>query len=213
MENGVNFDLPETCLVDNSVEIEAGVKIGPNTQILGKTKIGKGTVIEGNSYIINSTIGENVSLKFSVKIDSAVLENNTSAGPFAHIRPETRLEENSRIGNFVETKKVVLGRGAKANHLTYLGDCTVGADTNIGAGTITCNYDGFVKSKTEIGSNVFIGSNTALVAPVVIEDGASVGAGSVITKKVEKDSLAFTRSPQISKAGWAKNKREKAKRQ
>jgi bifunctional UDP-N-acetylglucosamine pyrophosphorylase/glucosamine-1-phosphate N-acetyltransferase len=212
IENGVIFDLPETCIVDNAVEMEAGVKVGPNTQILGNTKISRGTIIEGNSYINNSILGEGVTVKFSVKMEGAKLARNSSVGPFAHLRPETSLEEDCKIGNFVETKKAVLGKGSKASHLTYLGDCTVGSNSNIGAGTITCNYDGFVKNKTTIGNDVFIGSNTALVAPVVIEDGATVGAGSVITKTVEKDSLAFTRSAQVSKTAWSKNKREKAKK-
>lgn len=209
MDSGVQFDLPETCVIDSAVEIEAGVKVGPNTQILGKTKVAKGTLIEGNSYIKDCELGENVTVKFSVRMENSRVGNNCGVGPFAHLRPGTILEDESRVGNFVETKKATLGKGSKANHLTYLGDCVVGKDSNIGAGTITCNYDGYVKSQTTIGDNVFIGSNTALVAPVTVEDGASVGAGSVITKKVVKDSLAFTRAPQVSKAGWSKSKRER----
>ncbi len=212
IEAGVHFDLPESCIVDNTVEIAAGVKVGPNTQILGNSKISAGCILEGNSYIKDCEISDNAMIKFSVRMENASIGKDVSVGPFANLRPDTVLEDKSRIGNFVETKKTILGAGSKANHLTYLGDCIVGNDSNIGAGTITCNYDGYVKSKTNIGSNVFIGSNTSLVAPVEIEDGATVGAGSVITKKVDKDSLSFTRSPQLSKSGWSKSKREKNKK-
>lgn len=208
IEKGVIFELPDTCLVDKSAEIATGVRIGPNVQILGKTKIGAGTVIEGTAYIRDSIIEEDATIKLGVRMEGAHLGKGASVGPFANLRPNSVLEEKARIGNFVEMKNARLGSGAKANHLTYLGDAEIGRDSNIGAGTITCNYDGYQKFQTKIGSEVFIGSNTALVAPVTIEDGASIGAGSVITKNVEKDSLAFTRPPQVSKSGWARRKRD-----
>ena len=209
IDKGVIFELAESCLIDDSVEIASGVIIGAGCQILGKTKIGANSRLEGNAFIKDSIIGSQCLIKFCVRIEETEIAANCSVGPFANLRPLTVLEESSKIGNFVETKKAKLGSGSKANHLTYLGDCTVGKNSNIGAGTITCNYDGYAKYPTNIGSNVFIGSNTALVAPLNIEDGATIGAGSVITKKVEKDSLAFTRPPQVSKAGWSKNKRSK----
>jgi bifunctional UDP-N-acetylglucosamine pyrophosphorylase/glucosamine-1-phosphate N-acetyltransferase len=139
-------------------------------------------------------------------MEDAVLESNVSVGPFAHLRPGTRLGDDAKIGNFVETKNALLHAGVKASHLTYLGDCEIGAESNIGAGTITCNYDGVRKHKTTIGEGVFIGSDTCLVAPVTISNGAYVGAGSVITKNVPEESLAFTRPPLVIKSGWAKRK-------
>ena len=208
IEKGVIINNPQTVSIDSSASIDAGVEIGPNVQILGDSKISSGTKIEGTAYIKNSEIGNNAFIKFGVRMENAKLGDNCAIGPFVNLRPDTILENEVKIGNFVETKKAHLKMGAKANHLTYLGDCTVGTNSNIGAGTITCNYDGYTKSKTEIGNDVFIGSNTSLVAPVKIEDGATVGAGSVITKTVEKDSLAFTRSPQLAKSGWSKRKRD-----
>jgi bifunctional UDP-N-acetylglucosamine pyrophosphorylase/glucosamine-1-phosphate N-acetyltransferase len=141
-----------------------------------------------------------------------VIATRASIGPFARIRPGTRLGERSKVGNFVELKKAEVGDGAKVNHLSYIGDASVGAAANIGAGTITCNYDGFGKYRTEIGAGAFIGSNTALVAPVTVGDGAIVGAGSVITRDVEPDSLALERSEQKGIAGWAKRFRERMTR-
>lgn len=210
--NGVSFRSPESVFIEKDVQIASGVSIGPSVELLGATVIEEGVVIEGSAYIKDSLIGKNVHLKLGVRIEGTKIEEGVSVGPFAHLRPETVLEKDVRIGNFVETKKAHLKQGAKANHLTYLGDCSVGTNANVGAGTITCNYDGYVKSKTTIGDNVFIGSNTALVAPVEIKAGATVGAGSVITKTVEADALAFTRSPLTIKQGWAKSKREKAKK-
>jgi bifunctional UDP-N-acetylglucosamine pyrophosphorylase/glucosamine-1-phosphate N-acetyltransferase len=166
--------------IANDVTIEPFVVFGPGVQIAS------GTTIHAHSHIEGASIGE-----------------GCSVGPFARLRPGTMLGARARIGNFVETKKAVLGAGAKANHLTYLGDATIGAGANIGAGTITCNYDGFFKYPTVIGAGAFIGSNSALVAPVTIGDGAIVGAGSTITADVPADALALVRPPQVAKAGWA----------
>jgi len=209
IDKGILLEHPESVIVDTSAEIESGVRIGPNVQILGNSKIARGVHIEGTAYIKNCVIGENSVVKLGVRMEEATLGKDCAVGPFANLRPKTLLDDKVKIGNFVETKKAHLKEGAKASHLTYLGDCTVGKESNIGAGTITCNYDGYAKFPTDIGAGVFIGSNTSLVAPVTIEDGATVGAGSVITKRVEKDSLAFTRAPQLTKAGWSKKKREK----
>ncbi len=207
LKSGVYFEMPDTVSIDAEVTIGAGTKIGPNVQIRGKSSIGSGCVIEGTAFIQDSRIADNVHIKLCVRMEKAVVGNDSMVGPFAHLRPDAVLDEDVKVGNFVEVKKSHLKKGAKASHLTYLGDATVGKDANIGAGTITCNYDGYKKSETIIGAGVFIGSNSSLVAPVTIEDGATVGAGSVITKRVEKDSLAITRSPLITKAGWSKKKR------
>jgi bifunctional UDP-N-acetylglucosamine pyrophosphorylase/glucosamine-1-phosphate N-acetyltransferase len=166
--------------VANDVTIEPFVVFGPGV------RIGSGSIIHAHSHIEGTEIGE-----------------NCRVGPFARTRPGTVLGTGARIGNFVETKKAVLGAGAKANHLTYLGDATIGAGANIGAGTITCNYDGFFKYQTVIGDGAFIGSNSALVAPVTIGTGAIVGAGSTITADVPADALALVRPPQVAKPGWA----------
>lgn len=208
IDSGVIIDDPKTVYIDETVTVAPGARIGPNVQLRGTTSIGPKVVLEGSALIRNCTVGAEATIKFAVSAEDASIGAHASVGPFAHLRGGTVLGDHVKVGNFVETKKAVLAEGAKASHLTYLGDCTVGADTNIGAGTITCNYDGYNKFKTTIGSGVFIGSNSALVAPVTIEDGATIGAGSVITKSVERDSLAVTRAPQVAKAGWSKRKRE-----
>ena len=154
-------------------------------------------------------VADGANIKAFSHIEGAIIGARASVGPFARIRPGTRLGETSRVGNFVELKNALVGRGAKVNHLSYVGDAEVGADANIGAGTITCNYDGFAKHRTSIGANAFIGSNSALVAPVSIGEGAVVGAGSVITEDVEAHSLALGRGKQTGVAGWAQRFRDK----
>ena len=153
-------------------------------------------------------IGDNVTIKSFSHLENCKVENKVDIGPYARIRPGTVLKEGSKIGNFVEIKKSILGKKSKASHLTYIGDSTIGKSVNVGAGTITCNYDGYKKSKTRIKDNVFIGSNSSLVAPITIEEGSTVGAGSVITKKVRKKSLALTRSLQTEVKNY-KRKRKK----
>tara|TARA_B100000524_G_scaffold88318_1_gene41245 strand:+ start:223 stop:840 length:618 start_codon:yes stop_codon:yes gene_type:complete len=179
--------------------LKLGVKMmGPETIFFSTdTKIGKNVTIE--PYVVigkKVKIGNNVIIKSFSHLESCKIENRVEVGPYARIRPETILKEGSKIGNFVEVKKSIVGKKSKVNHLSYIGDTTIGKSSNIGAGTITCNYDGVKKSKTKIKDNVFIGSNSALVAPVTIEEKSIIGAGSVITKSVKKKSLALTRSLQ-----------------
>jgi bifunctional UDP-N-acetylglucosamine pyrophosphorylase/glucosamine-1-phosphate N-acetyltransferase len=179
--------------------------IAPETVFLAwDTSIGSDSVIEPNCVFgPGVTLAGGVTIRAFSHLEGADVGEGCEVGPYARLRPGTRLEAGAKVGNFVETKKAVLGAGAKANHLSYIGDATVGAGANIGAGTITCNYDGFAKHRTRIGDGAFIGSNTALVAPVAVGDGAIVGAGSVITTDVETDALALTRATQEQKAGWA----------
>ena len=179
--------------------LRLGVKIlGPETIFFSKdTTIGKNVIIE--PYVVFGAkvkIGNNVTIKSFSHLENCKIENKVEVGPYARIRPGTILKEGSKVGNFVEIKKSIIGKKSKVNHLSYVGDTSVGKSVNIGAGTITCNYDGVKKSKTKIKDNVFIGSNSSLVAPLIIEEGSVVGAGSVITKKVRKKTLALTRSLQ-----------------
>ena len=179
--------------------IKFGVKmLGPETIYFSKdTKIGKNVIIE--PYVVFGSkvkIGNNVTIKSFSHLENCRVENKVSIGPYARIRPGTVLKEGSRVGNFVEVKKSIIGKKSKVNHLSYIGDSEIGMSVNIGAGTITCNYDGVKKNKTKIKDNVFIGSNSSLVAPLIIEENSVVGAGSVITKKVGKKSLALTRASQ-----------------
>ena len=190
--------------------LKSGVKmIGPETIFFSKdTKIGKNVTIE--PYVVFSSkvkIGNNVTIKSFSHLENCIIENKVDIGPYARIRPGTILKEGSKIGNFVEIKKSTIGKNSKANHLTYIGDSTIGNSVNIGAGTITCNYDGVKKSKTKIKNNVFIGSNSSLVAPLTVEEGSVVGAGSVITRKVRKKSLALTRSTQIEVKNYKRKKK------
>ena len=177
------------------------------------TKLGRDVTVEPHVVFGPGVeIADGATIKAFSHIEGATIATKAVIGPFARLRPGAKIGENAKVGNFVEVKKAVLGRGAKANHLSYIGDADVGADANIGAGTITCNYDGFGKYNTVIGVGAFIGSNTALVAPVTVGDGAIVGAGSVITKNVEPDSLAVERNDQKGIAGWARRFREKMTR-
>ena len=187
-----------------------GVKtVGPETIYFSKdTKIGKNVTIE--PYVVFGTkvkIGNNVTIKSFSHLENCKIEDKVDIGPYARIRPGVVLKEGSKVGNFVEIKKSVIGKKSKVNHLTYIGDSTIGKFVNVGAGTITCNYDGYKKNKTKIKDNVFIGSNSSLVAPLTIEEGSVVGAGSVITKNVRKKSLALTRSLQTE----IKNYKRKSK--
>ncbi len=183
--------------------------ISPETIFFSKdTKIGKNVTIE--PYVVicpNVKIGNNVIIKSFSHLESCKIENKVEIGPYARIRPETILKEGSKVGNFVEVKKSIVGKKSKINHLSYVGDSDLGKSVNIGAGTITCNYDGIKKSKTKIKDGVFIGSNSSLVAPVVINNESVVGAGSVITKNVRKKSLAITRSPQLEVKNYKKKKK------
>lgn len=203
MEEGVILIDPETTYVEESVKVGRDTVLYPGVVLQGKTVIGENCEIIGNSRIIDSVLGNNIRVESSV-IEESILEDGVTMGPFAHIRPKSLLKEKVHIGNFVEVKKSTLEKGVKAGHLTYLGDAQVGENTNIGAGTITCNYDGVNKSKTVIGKDAFIGSDSMLVAPVNIGEKALIGAGSVITKDVPSNSLAVSRSKQIIKTDWRK---------
>ena len=203
MDQGVIMIDPKTTYIEETVKIGQDTVIYPGVILQGNTKIGENCEILGNSRIIDSEIHDNVKIESSV-IEESVVESKATIGPFAHLRPKSHLKEEVHVGNFVEIKKSTLEKGVKAGHLTYLGDATVGAKTNIGAGTITCNYDGVNKSKTIIGENAFIGSDTMLVAPVEIGDSAVIGAGSVITKNVPSKALAVARGKQVIKFDWRK---------
>jgi bifunctional UDP-N-acetylglucosamine pyrophosphorylase / glucosamine-1-phosphate N-acetyltransferase len=207
MDLGVTIELPETVLIDPDVIVGADTYIEPGVQLLGKTRVGAGCTIRTGSVLSDAVLEDNVLVKPYTIVSASHLSRGTQAGPFAHLRDGARLEENARVGNFVEVKKSVLGEGVKSMHLTYLGDARIGSGTNIGAGTITCNYDGVNKNPTTIGKRVFIGSDTALVAPVRVGDGAYVGAGSVITKNVPPDALGLARGQQVNKPGWAAARR------
>ena len=203
MENGVIFIDKNSVYIEESVEIGQDTIIYPGALLQGDTVIGQNCEILGNTRVIDCNIGNNVRVESSV-LEESVVEDRVTIGPFAHLRPKSHLKEEVHIGNFVEIKKSVLEKGVKAGHLTYLGDATVGEKTNIGAGTITCNYDGKNKFKTTIGKNAFIGSDTMLVAPITIGENALVGAGSVITKDVPENALAVSRSKQVIKFDWRK---------
>ena len=180
--------------------LKSGVKmLGPETIYFSKdTKIGKNVIIEPYVVFVSKVkIGNNVIIRSFSHLENCRIENKVDIGPYARIRPGTILKEGSKVGNFVEIKKSVIGKKSKVNHLSYIGDSDIGKSVNIGAGTITCNYDGVKKSKTKIKDNVFVGSNSSLVAPLLIEEGSVVGASSVITKNVRKKSLALTRSLQM----------------
>ncbi|MDB5037975.1 MAG: UDP-N-acetylglucosamine pyrophosphorylase [Bacteriovoracaceae bacterium] len=208
MEKGVTLTDPESIRIDHAVELSEDVTLEPGVQLKGKTKIASGCSIGSHSILEDTILGANVRIEAFSHIKGAELGAKVSAGPFARIRPGSVLEEEVHIGNFVEVKKSHLAKGVKAGHLSYLGDATIGKDSNIGAGTITCNFDGFSKFETKIGKNVFIGSNSSLIAPLKLGDGVIVGAGSVVTKDVLKDSIVLERSEQQEKKGGAKIFRE-----
>jgi len=209
MDSGVTIFKPETVLIDADVTVGADTVIEPFVQLLGTTSIGEDCFIRSFSVITNTRVGNGVRVNQGTIADDSTVEEAAILGPYARIRPGSEIGPEAHVGNFVETKKTKLARGAKANHLTYLGDAEIGERTNIGAGTITCNYDGVNKHKTVIGAGAFIGSDTTLVAPVRIGNGAYVGAGSCITHDVPDDSLALTRPKQLIREGWAKAKRAK----
>lgn len=202
LSNGVLLDDPASLFVEKEVSIAAGASIGPMVIIKGKSIIAANVRIDGCAQITDCKIGEGAHIKFGCVLNQAQVGAASSVGPFAHLRPEAVLEEQVHIGNFVEVKKSLVKKGAKANHLTYLGDCEVGEGANVGAGTITCNYDGVKKSRTEIGAGAFIGSNSSLVAPLKIGQGATIGAGSVITRDVPNEALAVTRADLKIKPSW-----------
>ncbi|ABF40715.1 UDP-N-acetylglucosamine pyrophosphorylase [Candidatus Koribacter versatilis Ellin345] len=212
MSAGVSIFKPETCMIDSDVEVGPDTIIEPFVQLLGNTKIGADCHIKSYTVISNSTIGDGVLLRHGCIVDSSKVAARALLGPYCHLRPASDIGEEAHIGNFVETKKTRVGKGSKANHLTYLGDTEIGTGVNIGAGTITCNYDGVNKFGTIIGDNVFVGSDTTLVAPIELGKGSYIGAGSCITENVPDDALAIGRGRQVVKEGWATKKRAEQKK-
>lgn len=200
--NGVTLMDLNSIQIGADVEIESDAIIGAMTVLKGKTQIGSGSQIGPFSMINNSKIGKKCEILMS-QVQASTIQDGARCGPFANIRPHTVLSERAKIGNFVEVKNALIGEKVSVSHLSYVGDAVVGAHTNIGAGTITCNYDGYAKHQTEIGSNVFVGSNSTLIAPITVQDGAIIGAGSVITKNVPSNALGLGRSKQENKESWA----------
>jgi bifunctional UDP-N-acetylglucosamine pyrophosphorylase/glucosamine-1-phosphate N-acetyltransferase len=213
MDDGVTILYPETCVIDSDVEVGADTVIEPSVQLRGTTRVGSDTRIGSYSVILSCEIGNEVLVQTGCVLEHSVVRARASLGPYSHLRPGCEVCEDAHVGNFTELKKTRLGKGSKANHLTYLGDTEVGEKVNVGAGTITCNYDGVSKHKTIIEDGVFVGSDSILIAPVRIGRGAYVAAATTVTEDVPPDSLALGRARQILKEGWAKAKREKAKAQ
>ena len=212
MADGVTVFYPATCVIDADVEIAADTVIEPYVQLLGKTRIGTACRVRSYCVIRDCEIADGVTIRPGSMMEEARIASGAVIGPYSHLRPGSEIGEGAHVGNFVETKKIKLGKGSKANHLTYLGDAEIGAGVNIGAGTITCNYDGVNKHTTVIEDGVFIGSDSTLVAPVRVGRGAYVGAASCITKDVPEDALAIGRAQQVVKEGWARAKRAARKK-
>ncbi len=208
MESGVWMLDPARTYIDETVTVEPGARIYPGVHLEGNTSIGAGAQVGPDVFAVDASIGAGATVWYAV-VRGAVIGEDCEVGPYASLRPGTVLDKASKVGTFVETKNTTLGEGAKAPHLSYLGDATVGARANIGAGSITCNYDGYQKHQTVIGDDVFIGSDTMLVAPLTIGDGAVTGAGSVITDDVEAGALALERSEQLAFPGYSQRRAER----
>ena len=211
MLSGVTVFDPKTAYVDQTVEIGKDTVLYPNCILEGKTKIGERCVVESNTKISDTILGNEVTIRSNSVLAESRADDGVIIGPFAHLRPLCEIRAKAKIGNFVEVKKSVVGKGTKANHLSYIGDSSLGENVNVGAGTITCNYDGFEKHETVIGDRVFVGSNVELVAPVKVGSDASIGAGTTVTKDVPEGALAISRSKQKNIEGW--NARIKARRE
>jgi bifunctional UDP-N-acetylglucosamine pyrophosphorylase/glucosamine-1-phosphate N-acetyltransferase len=209
MLSGVTMIDPATTYVEAGVAIGRDTTIYPGVHISGTTAIGSGCLLEPGVIIRDCTLGNGVTIKAGSVLAESTVGDDAAIGPMAHLRPGSRLGAHVKIGNFVETKKIVMGDGSKASHLTYLGDAEIGSDVNIGCGTITCNYDGVRKHRTVIGDKVFVGSDVQLVAPVTVGSNALIAAGTTVTRDVPPDSLAIARTPQVNKEGWVKRQREK----
>lgn len=202
MLQGVTLMDPQRVDIRGSVRAAEDVTVDANVVLQGEVEIGRGTIIGANTHLINCTVGENVVILQNCVIEDAEIGSGCKIGPFARIRPGTVLSDDCHIGNFVELKNAQVDRRSKINHLSYVGDTTVGRDVNVGAGVITCNYDGANKHRTVIGDDVFLGSDTQLIAPVTVASGATIGAGSTITRDAPADQLTLSRSKQVSKPGW-----------
>jgi bifunctional UDP-N-acetylglucosamine pyrophosphorylase / glucosamine-1-phosphate N-acetyltransferase len=207
MLSGVTIVDPETAYVDRTVEVGKDTVLHPNCTLQGMTTIGDRCIIEANTKISDTMIGNEVTIRSNSVITESRIDDGALIGPFAHLRPLTHVMTQAKIGNFVEVKKSVIGKGSKANHLTYIGDSLVGEEVNVGAGTITCNYDGYAKHQTIIEDRVFVGSNVELVAPVKVGKNASIGAGTTVTKDVPEGALAISRVKQKNIKGWGKKMR------
>jgi len=208
---GVTFKDPDTTYIEDGVTIGKDTVIGPNTQLRGKTVVGERCQIDGSAFLTDAQIGDEVHLRFSVVMTGCRVANGAIIGPFAHLRPGSNLGPNVHIGNFVETKEAKIGQGTKANHLTYLGDVTIGNEANIGAGTITCNYDGFHKYNTTIGDRVQVGSDTTLIAPVSLGDDVYVATASTVRHDVPAGALVYNQRDERVREGWTEQKRKKMK--
>ncbi len=211
MLSGVTVVDPRSTYVDERVEVGRDSILFPNCILRGRTRIGERCVIESNTDLSDTIVGNDVIIRSSSVIEESKIDDQAIIGPFAHLRPLCEIKVKAKIGNFVEVKKSVVGKGTKANHLSYIGDSTLGENVNIGAGTITCNYDGFEKHETIIGDRVFVGSNVELVAPVKVGNDASIGAGTTVTKDVPEGALAISRAKQKNIEGW--HARTKARRE
>ncbi len=211
MTDGVTIYYPATCVIDADVSVAPDSVVEPYVQLLGTTRIGAGCRVRSYSVIRDCEIGDNVIIRPGCVMSESRIGARAEIGPYTHLRPGSDIGEGAHLGNFVETKKIKLGKGSKANHLTYLGDAEIGAGVNVGAGTITCNYDGAHKHKTVIEDEVFVGSDTTLVAPVHVGKGAYIAAASCITDDVPRDALALGRARQVLKEGWAAQKRAEKK--
>ena len=209
LAEGVRMIDPASVYIGVDVELSPDVVIMPNVQIWGQSKIGTGCVIGSGSILKSAVLGRNVQIIAYALIENSTLDDNAKAGPFCYIRDNTHLEKNSFAGKFVELKNSRIGENSKVPHLSYMGDATLGHDVNIGAGSITCNYDGEHKNRTRIGNNCFVGSNTMFVAPVEIEDGAATAAGSVITREVPANALGVGRAKQTNIADWSLRRHHK----
>ena len=211
MASGVTLKDPQTTYIEEGVAIGRDTVIGPNTHLRGRTVVGERCQIDGSAYLTDADLGDDVHLRFSVVLTGCRVERGAIIGPFAHLRPGTALAPNVHIGNFVETKEARIGEGSKANHLTYLGDVTIGRESNIGAGTITCNYDGFHKYRTSIGDRVQVGSDSTLVAPIVLGDDVYVATASTLRHDVPAGALVYNAREERLKEGWTEQKRRKMK--
>jgi bifunctional UDP-N-acetylglucosamine pyrophosphorylase/glucosamine-1-phosphate N-acetyltransferase len=212
MQAGVTLKDPQTTYIDDGVTIGKDTIIGPNTHLRGRTAVGERCLIDGTAYLTDVEIGNEVHLLFSVVLTQCKVDDRSIIGPFAHLRPGTSLGRNVHIGNFVEAKEAVIGEGTKANHLSYLGDVTIGRETNIGAGTITCNYDGFRKYRTSIGDRVQVGSDSTLVAPISVGNDAYVATATTVRHDIPPGALAYNERHERVREGWTEQKREKMKR-
>lgn len=209
MESGVVMISPSTCYIEESVIIGAGSVIYPNVFLRGQTALGSFVVVESNCFVSDSIIGDSAHLKAGSYLEQTILKNKAAVGPYARLRPDTVIEEEAHVGNFVEMKKVKFGKRSKAGHLTYLGDAEIGEDVNIGCGTITCNYAADKKKyKTVIGDRVFVGSDSQLVAPVTVGNDSIIASGTTVTKNVPENSLTLSRTPQVNKEGYAEKFRK-----